>query len=46
MKDIAELKGNRKWAAIKGENRKIQAIDDLLEAIQKGETVDPFKRRS
>ena len=46
MKDIAELKGNRKWAAIKGESRKMQAVDDLLDAIQKGETVDPFKRRT
>jgi len=45
-KDLAKLKGQIKWAAIKGENRKLQYLYDLLEAVQKGETVDPYNKRS
>lgn len=46
MRDVAELKGRIKWAARKQENRKLEEYYDLLEAIQLGETRDPFQRRS
>ena len=46
MRDVAELKGRIKWAARKGENRKLADYYELLEAIEQGKTHDPFKRRS
>ena len=45
-KDLAELKGRIKWAARKGENRKMEDLMRLIEAVEKGETIDPFERRS
>ena len=45
-KDISELKGRIKWAAKKGESRKLENLMRLLEAVEKGETLDPFERRS
>lgn len=46
MRDVAELKGRIKWAARKGENRKLADFYALLEAIEQGKTNDPFQRRS
>ena len=45
-KDIAELKGSVKYRALKGENRKLENLYDLLDAVEKGETVDPYEKRS
>ena len=45
-KDIAELKGSVKYRALKGENRKLEHLYDLLDAVEKGETVDPYEKRS
>ena len=45
-KDLAELKGKLKWALRKGQNRKAQQLLDLIEAVDRGETTDPFERRS
>ena len=45
LRDVAELKGRLKWAVRKGENRKAEEMNDLLEAVMAGETTDPFERR-
>lgn len=45
QRDVAKLKGKIKWAVRKGENRKLQQLYDLLEAVQNGETDDPFNIR-
>ncbi len=45
-KDLAELKGKLKWALKKGQHRKAEELLDLIEAVEHGETVDPFERRT
>lgn len=45
MQDIAKLKGMIKIAANKGENRKLKALHDMLEAVMTGQTTDPFNTR-
>ena len=45
-KDLAELKGKLKWALKKGQHRKAEELLDLIEAVEHGETVDPFERRA
>ena len=45
MKDLRRLKSMLKWAAAKGEERKVKEIYDLLEAVLNQEEEDPFLRR-
>ena len=45
IKDLRRLKSMLKWAAAKGEERKVKEIYDLLEAVLNQEEEDPFLRR-
>ena len=45
MKDLRRLQSMLKWAAYKGEERRIKEIYELIEAIMAQEEHDPFMKR-
>ena len=45
MKDMAELKGKIKWHAANKRTRRMEALLEVLEEVERQEVTDPFNRR-